>query len=60
MARSVDYERKRNHKIARTLVRLKHSLRADDELEEFFAAEKEALLNGEVLQLEVDLTELNQ
>ena len=56
----VDIERKqmRDDKIARTLIRLKHALRADDELYEYRSAVRQALLNGEVLELEPSLLDL--
>ena len=47
-------DRKRNRKIARTMLRLKHSLNADDEIDIYLAAEEEALLRGEVLRLDVE------
>lgn len=48
----------RDDKIARTLIRLKHSLRADDELWEYRKQVRDALLNGEVLELEPSLLDL--
>ena len=44
---------RRNRKIARTLIRLKHSLVADDEIDEYVAAQEEALVQGELLLLDV-------
>lgn len=56
----VDITRKqlRDDKIARTLIRLKHSLRADDELHEYRKQVRDALLNGEVLELDPSLLDL--
>jgi hypothetical protein len=55
-----DLERaqKRNAKIMRTLVRLKHSLAADEEIAEHLAAQKALILQGEVPRLELDLSDL--
>lgn len=49
---------KHDKKIARTLIRLKHSLRADDEIEEFLEQQRAALTEGRTLRLEVDLSDL--
>lgn len=54
---SVAYEQKRQMKVVRSLTRLKYSLMADDEIEKFNEARAEALKNGEVLKLEVDMSE---
>lgn len=55
-----DLERaqKRNVKIMRTLVRLKHSLAADEEIADHLAAQKALILAGEVPRLELDLADL--
>lgn len=50
---------RRDAKIARALIRLKHALRADDEIEDFLEAQRDALLNGRVLSLDVDLADLD-
>jgi hypothetical protein len=52
----LDRAARRTDKIARTLIRLKHSLNADDELVEFRSAVKEAMLRGEVLELDLNST----
>lgn len=55
---NVDRETKRNLKIARTLIRLKHSLAADDEIEEYREQVQEALKGGVVARVTTDLQEL--
>lgn len=55
---SPERQAKRDAKIARTLIRLKHSLAADEEVEEFLDAQRAALTEGRILRLEVDLSDL--
>lgn len=55
---SPERQAKRDAKIARTLIRLKHSLKADEEVEEFLDAQRAALTEGRILRLEVDLSDL--
>ena len=49
---------KRNTKIMRTLVRLKHSLAADEEIADHLAAQKALIQQGVVPAFELDLTDL--
>lgn len=53
-----DFETKRQKKIMRTLVRLKHSLAADKEIEQFLAARQEIVNEGGVPQLDVSLDDI--
>lgn len=55
---SPERQAKRDAKIARTLIRLKHSLAADEEVDEFLDAQRAALTEGRILRLEVDLSDL--
>jgi hypothetical protein len=52
-------ETKRNRKIARTLIRLRHSLAADEEIEDYLENEKKLLAGGQMPSLEVTLEDLN-
>jgi hypothetical protein len=56
----MDIERqgRRNRKVARTLIRLKHSLDADDEIEQYLEAQKAALTKGVLAKADVTLKEL--
>ena len=57
-----ELERARIAKVARTLIRLKHSLAADEELNEVLPdtleAFDEAITRGELKELKTDLAEL--
>lgn len=49
---------KRNAKITRTLVRLKYSLKADEEIEDLLEQQKAVLTSGMIPQLETSLEEI--
>lgn len=57
-----EMERARISKVARTLIRLKHSLKADEELNEVLPDTLEefdqGVLGGEVKRLKADLTQV--
>lgn len=55
---SVDKMMKRNAKITRTLVRLKYSLQADDEIDDLLEQQKTALTEGFLPRLETSLEEI--
>lgn len=57
---TLNRETKRNRKIARTLIRLKHSLAADEEIEDYLEEEKRLLASGVMPSIDVTLDELNQ
>ena len=50
----------RDDKIARTLIRLKHSLNADDDIFDYRKAVRDAQLNGESLELSPDLLDFDR
>lgn len=54
----LDRETKRNRKVARTLIRLRHSLAADEEIQEYLEDEKIALANGNLVRIDTSLKEL--
>lgn len=49
---------KRQRKIARTIIRLKHSLRADDEIDAFLVDQRQALSSGVMPQLDTSLEDI--
>lgn len=49
---------KRQAKIARTLIRLKHSLAADEEIESYLSESKKNLIEGKQTEIEVTLKEI--
>lgn len=51
---------KRNTKITRTMIRLKHSLAADDEIEAELERQKELLVQGQIPVLELKLSDLGE
>lgn len=55
---SIDRMMKRNAKITRTLVRLKYSLQADDEIEDLLEQQKTSLTKGFMPRLETSLEEI--
>lgn len=57
---TLNRETKRNRKIARTLIRLKHSLSADEEIEDYLEQEKKLLASGVMPSIDLTLEELNQ
>ena len=57
---TLNRETKRNRKIARTLIRLKHSLSADEEIEDYLEEEKRLLVSGVMPSIDLTLEELNQ
>lgn len=54
----IDRAQKRQDKIMRTIVRLKHSLAADEEIYQHRQRQRELLLEGEMPRLELNLTDL--
>lgn len=54
----IDREVRRHQKIARSLIRLKHSLAADDEIYEVLQQQKDALKNGVIVRVDTTLKEL--
>lgn len=50
--------RKRQVKIARALIRLKHSLAADEEIEAYIEEAKQNLIEGKDTEIEVTLKEI--
>ena len=54
----IEAENKRNLKIAKTLIRLKHSLAADAEIEDYGDQSKAALLKGGAARADITLKEL--
>ena len=58
MTDELERQRKRNRKVARSLIRLKHSLEADDEIEAYLEVERDALTSGGVMRPVSELTEL--
>ena len=58
MSDDIDRQLKRTKKIARTIIRLKHSLAADDEIEDFNDKANEALLNGGLPLIDVSLNDI--
>lgn len=58
MTDNIDRQIKRTKKIARTIIRLKHSLAADDEIESFNDQANEALLNGSLPLIDVRLDDI--
>ena len=57
---TLDRQTKRNRKIARTLIRLKHSLQADEEIEQYLDQEKLLLAGGQMPSIDVTIEDLNQ
>lgn len=55
---NMDRMMKRNAKITRTLVRLKYSLQADDEIDDLLDQQKAALTEGMIPQLSTSLEEI--
>lgn len=53
-----DFEAKRQKKIVRALVRLKHSLQADEEIERFLTSRQQIIDEGGVPQLDVTLDDI--
>jgi len=53
-----DFESKRQKKIMRTLVRLKHSLAADREIEQILTERQRIINDGGVPQLDVALEDV--
>ena len=54
----LDRETLRNRKVARTLIRLRHSLEADEEIYQYLEAEKTAIANGNLVRIDTNLKEL--
>lgn len=52
------FETKRQRKIVRSLVRLKHSLKADEEIERLLAEQQQIVNDGGVPQLDVSLADI--
>ena len=57
---TLDRQTKRNRKIARTLILLKHSLQADEEIEQYLDQEKLLLAGGQMPSIDVTIEDLNQ
>ena len=55
---SLERETKRNRKVARTLIRLRHALAADEEIEDYLAQERAALSDGVLARIDLNLKEL--
>lgn len=55
---NLDRETLRHRKVARTLIRLKHSLDADEEIYRYLEEEKAALAKGVVTRLDASMKDL--
>jgi hypothetical protein len=49
----MNYDARRRRKIARALIRLKHSLAADDEIAQYLETEKRGLIEGVVVKPDI-------